>query len=133
MEGLNLFVSQSEQQIRLKEDLAAPLRTMQESARRIAKVSIESRLPVNEDEYVSSFRVELMDAVMQWCRGAKFADICKLTDVFEGSIIRAFRRLQELLRQMMQAAKAIGNTELETKFTGSLEKLERQGSIIFSP
>lgn len=133
MEGLNLFVSQSEQKIRLKEDLAAPLRTMQESARRIAKVSIESRLPVNEDEYVSSFRVELMDAVMQWCRGAKFADICKLTDVFEGSIIRAFRRLQELLRQMMQAAKAIGNTELETKFTGSLEKLERQGSIIFSP
>lgn len=106
---------------------------MQESARRIAKVSIESRLPLNEDEYVSSFRVELMDAVMQWCKGAKFVDICKLTDVFEGSIIRAFRRLQELIRQMMQAAKAIGNEELETKFAGSLEKLERQGSIIFSP
>ena len=124
---------QSSQQIRLKEDLAAPLRIMQESARRIAKVSIESRLSINEDEYVSSFKVELMDAVMQWCKGAKFADICKLTDVFEGSIIRAFRRLQELLRQMTQASKAIGNEELEAKFTKSLEKLERQGSIIFSP
>lgn len=124
---------QSAQQIRLKEDLAGPLRTMQETARRIAKVSIECRMPLNEDEYVSSFKVELMDAVLQWCKGAKFADICKLTDVFEGSIIRAFRRLQELLRQMTQASKAIGNTELEEKFTGSLAKLERQSSIIFSP
>jgi ATP-dependent RNA helicase DOB1 len=51
---------------------------MQETARRIAKVSQESRLPVNEDEYVAGFKVELMDAVMQWCRGAKFAEICKV-------------------------------------------------------
>jgi ATP-dependent RNA helicase DOB1 len=128
-----VFNEKSEQQIRLKEDLAGPLRVMQESARRIAKVSIESRLPLNEDEYIAGFRVELMDAVMQWCKGAKFAEICKLTDIFEGSIIRAFRRLQELIRQMTQAAKAIGNEELENKFNGALNKLERQGSIIFSP
>lgn len=35
---------------------------------------------------------------------------------FLGSIIRCMRRLEELLRQMCQAAKAIGNTELENKF-----------------
>ena len=35
---------------------------------------------------------------------------------YTGSIIRAMRRLEELLRQMCQAAKAIGNTELENKF-----------------
>lgn len=57
----------------------------------------------------------------------------KLTDVFEGSLIRTFRRLQELIRQMMSAAKAIGNGELEEKFTKSLAKLERENSIIFSP
>ena len=128
-----VFTEKSEQQIRLKEDLAAPLRVMQETARRIAKVSKESRMEINEDEYVQSFKVEMMDAVMQWCGGAKFSDICKLTDVFEGSVIRAFRRLQELIRQMTMAAKAIGNTELEEKFTESLAKLERQSSIIFSP
>ena len=128
-----VFSEKSEQQVRLKEDLAAPLRTMQEAARRIARVSKESKLEINEDEYVQSFRVEMMDAVLQWCRGAKFADICKLTDVFEGSVIRAFRRLQELLRQMTMAAKAIGNGELEKKFEESLVKLERQTSIIFSP
>ncbi|CAO1633444.1 unnamed protein product [Jaminaea pallidilutea] len=128
-----VFSEKSEQQIRLKEDLAAPLRVMQETARRIAKVSKEAKLEVNEDEYVQSFKVEMMDAVMQWCKGAKFSDICKLTDVFEGSVIRAFRRLQELLRQMTMAAKAIGNDELEEKFNEALGKLERQTSIIFSP
>jgi len=34
---------------------------------------------------------------------------------------------------MMAAAKAIGNGELEEKFTKSLAKLERENSIIFSP
>lgn len=57
----------------------------------------------------------------------------QLTDVFEGSVIRVFRRLQELLRQMVQASKAIGNVELEEKFEASLKCLEREGSIIFSP
>ncbi|PWN35989.1 putative MTR4-involved in nucleocytoplasmic transport of mRNA [Meira miltonrushii] len=128
-----VFNEKSEQQIRLKEDLAGPLRIMQDSARRIAKVSIESRLPVNEEEYVAGFRVELMDAVMQWCKGAKFSEICKLTDIFEGSIIRAFRRLAELIRQMEQAANAIGNTELKEKFEAARSKLEREKSIIFSP
>lgn len=51
---------------------------MQELARRIAKVSQESKLPLVEDEYVQSFKVELMDAVIQWCRGASFSDICKV-------------------------------------------------------
>ena len=37
-----------------------------------------------------------------------------------GSIIRCMRRLEEALRQMVQAAKAIGNTELENKFAEGL-------------
>jgi hypothetical protein len=51
---------------------------MQEIARRIANVSKESKLIISEDEYVSSFKVELMDAVVQWCRGASFSDICQV-------------------------------------------------------
>ncbi|KAG8826252.1 ATP-dependent RNA helicase mtr4 [Serendipita sp. 401] len=126
-----VFGEKSEQQVRLKEELAAPLRSMQETARRIAKVSKESKLSIVEADYVAQFKVELMDAVMQWCKGAKFVDICKLTDQFEGTIIRVFRRLQELIRQMVAAAKAIGNSDLERKFSDALGMLERQGSVIF--
>jgi ATP-dependent RNA helicase DOB1 len=67
--------------VKLKEELATPLRSMQEIARRIAKVSKESKLEVTEEEYVARFKIELMDAVIQWCRGAKFSDICKV-DLF---------------------------------------------------
>jgi len=126
-----VFTEKSEQVTKLKEELAAPLRVMQEMARRIAKVSKESKLPINEDDYVTSFKVELMDAVVQWCRGASFSDICKLTDQFEGSLIRVFRRLQELIRQMSQAAKVIGNSELQEKFEKASEMLERPNSVIF--
>ncbi|KAM5531157.1 hypothetical protein V8D89_015178 [Ganoderma adspersum] len=126
-----VFAEKSEQVTKLKEELAAPLRVMQEIARRIAKVSKEAKLPINEDDYVKSFKVELMDAVVQWCRGASFADICKLTDQFEGSLIRVFRRLQELIRQMAQAAKVIGNSELQEKFEKASEMLERPNSVIF--
>ncbi len=89
---------------------------LQDTARRIAKVCIECKIALDEEEYVQSFKSSLMDVVHAWCTGAKFADICKMTDVFEGSIIRAMRRLEELLREMSLAAKAIGNTELENKF-----------------
>ncbi|KAG9096899.1 ATP-dependent RNA helicase mtr4 [Ceratobasidium sp. 370] len=126
-----VFTEKSEQKTKLKEELAGPLQKLQEIARRIAKVSKESKLPLDEEEYVQSFKVELMDLVLQWCRGAKFADICKMTDQFEGSLIRVFRRLQELIRQMTQAAHAIGNTELEEKFTKASAMLERQNSVIF--
>ncbi|KAJ3564510.1 hypothetical protein NP233_g8252 [Leucocoprinus birnbaumii] len=130
-----VFGEKSEKEITLKEELAAPLRVMQEFARRIAKVSKESKLTIDEDEYVASFKIELMDAVIQWCRGASFADILKplaqATDIFEGSIIRVFRRLGELLRQMAQAAKVIGNHELKEKFEKASEMLERPNSVIF--
>ncbi|KAI9625335.1 hypothetical protein H4Q26_016358 [Puccinia striiformis f. sp. tritici PST-130] len=55
-----------------------------------------------------------------------------MTDIFEGSLIRCFRRLQELIRQMSCAAKSIGNEELETKFTQSLDCLERPSSVVYN-
>ena len=39
-----------------------------------------------------------------------------MTDVYEGSLIRVFRRLEECLRQMAQAAKVMGSEDLEGKF-----------------
>lgn len=49
----------------------------------------------------------------------------KLTNTYEGSLIRLFRRLEELLRQMAQAAKVMGNEDLTKKFDESLQKIRR--------
>ncbi|KAG6836593.1 hypothetical protein H0H93_006336 [Arthromyces matolae] len=127
-----VFTEKGEQMMKVKEELAAPLRVMQEVARRIAKVSKESKLEMDEDEYVTSFRIDMMDAVLQWCRGSSFADICKLTHQFEGNLIRVFRRLGELLRQVAQAANVVGNEELKKKFERASELLERPNTVIFA-
>ena len=44
--------------------------------------------------FLKSFRADLMEVVRAWASGSKFIDVCKITDAFEGSIIRAIRRLE---------------------------------------
>jgi ATP-dependent RNA helicase DOB1 len=48
-----------------------------------------------------------------------------MTEVYEGSLIRLFRRLEELLRQMAQAAKVMGSDELAAKFDLALNTIRR--------
>jgi len=48
-----------------------------------------------------------------------------MTDVYEGSLIRVFRRLEECLRQMGQAAKVMGSEDLEGNFETALVKVRR--------
>ncbi|KAJ9642547.1 ATP-dependent RNA helicase mtr4 [Coniosporium tulheliwenetii] len=120
-----IFEEKSQETPALKEELAKPYREIQAQARIIAKISQESKLPVNEDDYLQTFKYQLMEVVFAWSKGASFAQICKMTDVYEGSLIRLFRRLEELLRQMAQASKVMGSEDLEQKFETALEKVRR--------
>ncbi|MBW0536930.1 hypothetical protein O181_076645, partial [Austropuccinia psidii MF-1] len=128
-----VFAEKSEQMTKLKSELEEPMKKMKEAAKKIAFEIKESEIDINEEEYVNSFKTEMMDAVYHWCKGSSFSEICKMTDIFEGSLIRCFRRLQELVRQMVLAAKSIENIELEEKFKKSLECLERPSSVVYNP
>ena len=44
-------------------------------------------MEIDVDEYVESFKVQMMDVVYAWSTGSTFADICKMTDVFEGLFV----------------------------------------------
>lgn len=77
-------------------------------------------------------------------QGESFAKICSMTELFEGSIIRATRRLVELMHQMevcaapapakssqatsrlpQAAAKAMGDEDLAVKFAESVATIKR--------
>eukprot|EP01037_Dinobryon_pediforme_P018299 gene18299-18561_t len=92
----------------IRENMQGPFRQLQAVARSVASLFVEHGLVPDEEEYVQSFKPGLVDVCYAWSNGAKFREICELTDVFEGSIIRVIRRLEELLRQMASAALAIG-------------------------
>lgn len=58
-----------------RDELAKPLKVIQSQARTIAKVSQESKMALNEDEYVQSFHWELMEVIYEWAHGKSFADV----------------------------------------------------------
>ncbi|KAL6985027.1 Helix-loop-helix protein 2 [Sarracenia purpurea var. burkii] len=116
----------SNEQIQLRAELAKPLQQLQDSARRIAEIQHECKLEVNVDEYVeAAVRPYLMDVIYCWSKGASFSEVIQMTDIFEGSIIRLARRLDEFLNQLRGAALAVGEANLEKKFTAASESLRR--------
>jgi ATP-dependent RNA helicase DOB1 len=70
----------------LKDELSKPFREIQAQARVIAKVSQESKLEVNEDEYVKSFKFELMEVVLAWAQGKSFSEIWYVHTYFSLSV-----------------------------------------------
>ena len=112
-------------------DLREPFKHLQNIARSIAKAKTDAKIPCDEEEYVKMFNPSLMEAAAAWSTKAKFIDVMKMTDVFEGSLIRSFRRLEELLRQLASAALSIGNTELHDKFEDGANSIRRGIYIIY--
>ncbi|CAH6719350.1 ATP-dependent RNA helicase DOB1 [[Candida] jaroonii] len=120
-----VFQEKAKETPRLKPELAEPLKQVQDMASKIAKISRECKIELIEKDYVESFRPELMEVTYAWCKNATFTQICKMTDVYEGSIIRSFKRLEEMIRQLVQAAKTIGNSELGEKMEKALDLVHR--------
>ncbi|TPX50747.1 hypothetical protein SeMB42_g01231 [Synchytrium endobioticum] len=111
-------------------ELQSPLRLLCETARRIARVSIECKIIVDEELYVKSFSPSLMAAVYAWAKGASFKEMMKVTDDWEGNVIRVIRRLNELLVQLADAAKGMGNDGLAEKFREGSKAIKRD--IVFA-
>jgi len=120
-----VFDERNDEDINLPEKLKSPFNTLTEIAKNVATITADCKLPVNVDEFVAKFQPNAMMVMYEWCMGKTFAQICTMTSMYEGSIIRCMRRLDELMRQLVAAAKSIGNAELEEKFKVGGSKLKR--------
>ena len=109
-----------------------PFERLREHARRVATTVEEAKLAIDVDAYVDNLSVVLIDVVVQWCQGAKFTDVMKIAGdgMYEGSIIRTMHRLEELLRQLIDAAKVVGNEELEKRCDAARKLLVRD--VVFA-
>ena len=105
------------QKIAKVDKLFVPFKEMQKIAERVAQVMLESKIPLDKEEYVAKFKPDMMELTMLWCGGASFKEVCdEARDIYEGTIIRAFRRLDELISQLIESSKIIGNQDLRRKF-----------------
>ena len=63
------------------------------------QVAQECKLTVDVEDYVNSFRADLMNATAAWCRGARFAEVLKMSDVFEVGLLQTALLWWHLLEQ----------------------------------
>ena len=71
-----------------------------------------------------------LQVVYEWARGTPFEEICELTDVMEGSIVRTIVRLDEVCREFRDAARVMGNTQLFQQMEQASAAIKRD--VIFA-
>ncbi|KAI9570217.1 ATP-dependent RNA helicase [Boletus coccyginus] len=91
---------------------------------------IQDRHKVAAEEFRSTLKIGLVEVVYEWAKGMPFDQITFLTDVAEGTIVRVITRLDETCREVRDAARVIGDTELFKKMQESQNKIKRD--IVFA-
>ncbi|GAA5886319.1 hypothetical protein JCM16303_003762 [Sporobolomyces ruberrimus] len=106
--------------------------TILEVAERVLAVQTKHRANFSEEGFNGSGELKfgLTEVVYEWAKGMTFSQITSLTDVQEGTIVRAITRLDETCREVRDAARIVGNSELFTKMEQCQLKIRRD--IVFA-
>ena len=95
----------------------------------IVDIYIEYKINIKDkEEYIKLFRYDLMKSILYWINGEKtFAEICdeKISDIYEGSLVRTIRRLDELIKELILCADLLGNNNLKEKLENISKKIKR--------
>ncbi|KAL3989648.1 DSHCT (NUC185) domain family protein [Acanthocheilonema viteae] len=91
---------------------------------------IQRECGVNDVDISEELSFDLMHAVYEWANSMPFADIMQLTDAQEGLIVRCIQRLDELCRDIRNAARLIGDPALYEKMDDTSAAIKRD--IVFT-
>ncbi|XVE79464.1 hypothetical protein DITRI_Ditri14bG0060900 [Diplodiscus trichospermus] len=102
-----------------------------DTAIRLGKLQADFKLSITPEEYAQeNLKFGLVEVVYEWAKGTPFADICELTDVPEGLIVRTIVRLDETCREFKTAAAIMGNSSLYKKMESASNAIKRD--IVFA-
>lgn len=127
-------------------------------AQRIGELQRDCGIPQTAEEFVGQFKFGLTEVVYCWARGMvscprrhmprstglllfpcpnesaprhqPFAEIAQLTDVQEGTVVRCIQRLDEVLKEVRQAARIVGDSVLGSKMEKASLAIRRD--IVFT-
>lgn len=124
---------------RLKEEEPVPMTTRLEKGRsrileiseRLLKIYTEHlvMLTSEEEEFLERNRFALVNVVYEWARGLSFQEIMQISVELEGTIVRVITRLDEICRQVKDAALIVGDSLLHSKMSEAQERIKRD--IVF--
>lgn len=104
--------------------------TVKDIARSIGEAQREFGMKEPVEQFVDQFKFGLAEVVYEWACGKEFYEIMKLTDVQEGLIVRTIQRLDEMIRDVKDAARIIGDPSLKRKMEEASESIKRD--IVFA-
>ncbi|XP_018632814.1 DExH-box ATP-dependent RNA helicase DExH11 isoform X2 [Nicotiana tomentosiformis] len=111
--------------------LSLAKKRLYETAIRLGELQAQFKLPIDPQEYAQeNLKFGLVEVVYEWAKGTPFAEICELTDVPEGLIVRTIVRLDETCREFRNAAAIMGNSSLYKKMETASNVIKRD--IVFA-
>eukprot|EP00943_MAST-04B_sp_MAST-4B-sp1_P007951 g7951.t1 len=117
----------------IRKELEQPFRLLKDSAKRVADAMNDANAleDMTVKDFIDQYNPGLMEIVYEWVNGKKFYEICKLNrKIYEGTIIRCMRRLEELITELQKATAVVGDDVLKEKFEQCSSKIKRD--IIFA-
>ena len=132
---LSAFVFQEKTDIEptLSENLLRGKEAIIQISERVNHYQILHQVILSSDDsndFVSRPRFGLVEVVYEWAKGMSFNRITDLTDVMEGTIVRVVTRLDETCREVMSAARLIGDPTLYAKMDKARELIRRD--VVFT-
>ncbi|XP_059428943.1 DExH-box ATP-dependent RNA helicase DExH11 isoform X2 [Corylus avellana] len=111
--------------------LSQAKKRLYDTAIRLGELQGLRKVQINPEEYAQdNLKFGLVEVVYEWAKGTPFADICELTDVPEGLIVRTIVRLDETCREFKNAAAIMGNSALYKKMETASNAIKRD--IVFA-
>ncbi|CAH1423609.1 unnamed protein product [Lactuca virosa] len=102
-----------------------------DTAIKLGELQSQFKIQIDPQEYAQeNLKFGLVEVVYEWAKGTPFADICELTDVPEGLIVRTIVRLDETCREFRNAAAIMGNSALYKKMEAASNAIKRD--IVFA-
>ncbi|XP_063870777.1 superkiller complex protein 2-like [Scylla paramamosain] len=115
----------------LTPELKKGVKQFKEVARNIGRVQKDCGLLEPVEDFVDQFNFGLTEVVYQWACGMPFNKIMELTDVQEGVTVKCIQRLDEVLKDVKNAAHIIGDPNLREKMEAASTAIKRD--IVFTP
>ncbi|CAD5122505.1 DgyrCDS10928 [Dimorphilus gyrociliatus] len=125
-----VFEQSRASEAKLNNSLLAAKREFERVASKVDDVQKQFLRREGPEEFLSKFNFQLMEVVYEWARGTSFKEITKLTDVQEGIIVRCIQRLDEVIRDVRNAARMIGDPLMFKKMEEASTKIKRD--IVFA-
>ncbi|KAI9916455.1 hypothetical protein PsorP6_016825 [Peronosclerospora sorghi] len=126
-----IFQEKSQSEPTLTATLESSRDVVKTIAESLGLIQLEQHLELDPVVYCQgALNFGLMEVVYEWARGMPFKQLCELTDVQEGSIVRCITRLDEVCREVRNAARVIGDPQLYRKMEVASEAIKRD--VVFA-